>query len=900
MIAIEVILSIAEILSMLSSLQAPISCESTYSIISQMQYPSSMQIQALNYPPQLKTIVIGAWQHAYLAKQTASRINNWGLCYFINNPPMKMSPGFYQLFSIFLDKFSGAKTNYYQAIAFSSQAYSFEIKQAEQDYIKMDEIGFDKLDEGFEKNQFEKTKQLLLSPQNPLLQSNVYSMKAEQETLLQILKASGLKAGVNFYNELLGKKQGLLLFEQNHKQTKKLISNYDKKFHEEDSSFTAKKKQLQEKISYLRSQGVLGINQAFEKNSIPLASNISFTDSSSPSRQLLELKQQEQSITKKEADYIYASKEEDYLVNAFQLLNNQTIHLSELSQQADSLTSELNSIKQQMQQECLQGLEKLSPESSFYNQAFEKCNYEGTLKQSIENYNEAIRIEQGDYSNYDYLIQYISDSISQLQLLGLNMNQEEKQLSNLKQSKASLQSKYSSLIKLKNQVESRGKIFKKEFNQNAIQLTDYFSIVKGSSIFYVNSNELKNDEQQEELMESQEFYPNAYTFIKNQENLVNKYSELISSNAGNYFKQRIHYNFFFSAIPSCNQKTRTTEEISLLNNLADLTDLKINANVSSKKTELVIPFFKKNSFYSASFNFTSTPLVCSSQEKQQQGNYFIAEIKAIPSMPLKKARVKFNLPANVSIISSSGLLINSSVYLTNLNEPQEVVVIYKPNEGNAVTNNSFIINDSALVNNSFFTPFNSTEFNKQLELNLSSKITSINNSNNASAAFGSRESDSTFNLTELNALLFAYQKAVDDEVMLKHGKIKSNYSYYKKKVSALTGLSVGEFNQESSTIKLSLKQEINSRKKQAEEEYNSVAALGSNEYLQRAKYWFDKGYYTRSYLYSQFALKLMNSRNPNWAFAAAFVIIAFASYLVLKKQDKQTEKKIERKLYSFD
>ncbi len=895
MVAIEITLSIAALFSMLANLQYLVSCENTYPVIAQMQYPSNMQLQALNYPPQLRQTVLQAWQHAYMAKQTASRINNWGLCSFVNSPPVKASPGFYQIFSIFLDYLSGAKSNYYQAISFSSQAYSFEIKQAEQDYIKMDKLGFDTLDSGFEKNQFEKTEQLLLSPKNPLLQSKVYSMKEEQETLLKILKSNTFRTGVNFYNEILGKNQGLLLFEQNHKQTKELISNYEMEFHEKENKFNELRQNLSSKISFLKTQGVLDMNEGFQNQITSSNQLVSFADSKPPQQQLIQLEQDYEELTRKKADYYYTSKQEDYLVKAFKEISSQEDKAEEENKEADFLIEKLKRIKEDMRQRCIQGLSKLDVSSSFYNQAFEKCNYEGNLKQSIENYNQAIKIENGNYSDYDHLIEYISSSINQLSLLGLNMNDEKARFSNLKQSKAGLQSKYFYLLELKKQVENKGSLFKQEFNQNSLLLKDYFETVEGSSIFYVNTNELRRDKQEEKLMESQEFFPNANKFIKAQEKLVKKYSELISNKASSYLNERINYEFFFNSIPSCNQKIKTTEEVILYNNLINLTDLKIKANVSNKRVEFSIPFFEKNKFYTKQFNFTSIPLTCSPEKKQEQGSYIIAEIKAVPSMPLRKAKIKFNLPQNITILSSSGLLVNSTVYLQNLNSPQEVIVVYT--QKRTSQNTSFLINDSSFSNNSFFTPFNSTEFNNFLHSNVSLQSSYNHTSENHKQTTLTQEQ---FNISPLSSLLFSYKKAVDDSVLLNHKKGENNYSFYEKRLSSLTGLSVEEFNKKSALLELDLKNEIAERRDKAEQEYNMAAALGNNDYLERAKYWFDKGYYTRSYLYSEFALKLMNSKNPDWAFALAFVIIAIASYIALRKKEKPIENKIKRKLYSLD
>lgn len=924
-ISLAIAISIATMLNLINTIQTNPNCENTYSIISQIQYPQNIQLESLKYStPYTHEKIKQAWEHAYQAKTTAYNIkNNIYLCSFLNAPvPKWMRATFY----IFLEELSQTKTNYYKAINQASVLFSYEIKQAQKDYIKMDELGFDKLKIGLEKNQFEKTKKLLLTNTNLLNPSNVYELQSEQETILSNLKKKGITSGVKFFNEFLGNKQAISLYEENHKRTIFLINNFEKNYKQTKKQFTEEKKLLNEKINNLQNQEVSGINPNFEKNIQTNFNSIIFTNPKPPNKQLTKIKAKNKLLTTIQSDYIYSSKQEDYLVNSYLLLSKNKLELDYLIKQADDLNNRLNEIKENMHQQCLNELKKLHPTNSYYAEVEEKCNSKINLKQDIESYSEAIKIARGDYEDYDYLQIYLKKSISQLQKFNLNLDYENQQLKNINQNKASINQKYASLYLLKKQIEKKAKPIINSFNNKQELLEEYFNIVnQNRELFQLPLNEFNEDKQELILISSQDFLPNCFDFTQKQNNLIRKYNLLITTKASKYFENKLNYLFFFNKIPECNNNQEVTEVTSIFNDLTPLNDVKLKASIFDAPEEFFIPFFDYGSLFSKQFNSTQIVLKCENQNESKQGNYFIASRKVSPKYPLQKARIKFTLPSNAFITSSSGLFINQSVYVENLNQSQVIFVIYSLQ--NNEVNNSFPLtpNDSNFVNDSFFNPINMSTFlknnlNKSNFLNQSQDFDFLkfkdneslnsfhNDKYNDSPSFAFEKNNKKTNslnpnssdLVNLNSLLFAYKKAVDDEVQIKHNKTISNFSYYQKQVNSLTGLSIQEFNLKSSFIKLDLKQKINLLKNQAEQDYNLAISKGDNEFLKRSKFWFDKGYYTRSIIYSNFALNLLEKNNPEWVFLIAFLVIVFSSYLALRKDENKIQKKIKRKLYSFD
>ena len=889
-VSIEMAMSLTAIFSLLANLQTPVTCSNTYSIISQLNPPQNVNYESLKYQEPIKTNIKKAWNYAHLAKLSSQKLaSNTYLCAYLNMPIPK---GMEVIIQIFLEALTKTKTNYYAAINQVSNLYSFELKQAEQDYINMDKAGFDVLNNSFEKLQFEKAKKLLTSGNENTKQSNVYELQSVQEAILYNLKKGGLNKGVVFFNQFIGKEKGIDLYEQNHKDAEFLLANLDKKYKNKKQEIENKRKFLEEKIKKLEQEGVGEMDAGFQNQLSSHSLSIAYSSSNTPKEQLFELQKGVIKTSTEKASFIYSLKKDNYLAEAYLILASRENKLNYYEQEADILQSKLEQIEKTLHKKCLEELSETKTTSPIYFEIKEKCNANGNLKEKILKYSEAIKTAKGDYSDYLYLEDFIENSLKQLPKTGIHLSLEEKQFENIKHSEAPVSQKYSSLLSLKKEIEEKAKPVKQSFEKKQRKLHEFLSAVEEKrSVFTINNVDLQSDKDEADLMDLKDFCPNAFDLLKEQENLLKKYEELISKNARNYFESKEEKTIYFKTIPQCNKQQKAVEIVSVYNDLASLEDVSLDAVVFGKKEEIFIPFFKEETLYSKQFEGKMTPLSCSSQEKQVNNNTFILTRTVNPLVPLQKAKIKFDLPEDSKVISSSGLFDNGFVYIDSIEKPADVFVIFSFSTNLTASNEDSFFNDSFFLNK---TIFNST-IPKEIE-------DSLNYSSNYETSFSSSEKhDEKKDISSLSSLMFAYKKAVDDEVQISHAKTSNNYTRYEKEFNKLTGLSVDEFNKKEPSFELSLKNEINSLKEKAEEEYNQAVIKGGSEvFVQKAKEWLDKGYYTRSILYSEFAVSLSESQKPQWIFAAAFVLIIFAVYFVLRKKEDTYEKKIERKLYSFD
>ncbi len=899
-VSIELMLSISTILSMLSTLQSPFSCEQTYSVISQINVPSSALLDSLSYPPKITRQFKEAQQYAYNAKKTAEAIkSNMFLCSYLNTPGL--SKEMQVMLSMFLETVTKTKANYYNALSKASSIYSFEIKQAESDYIKMDKVGFDVLENTIQKAEFDRTKNLLLTSYSSTSSLTIYSLESEQQRLMNNLLKGGWRGGVSFFNNFLGKEGSLKLFQKNHDDSLRLLASLEEKYEDEKEDFEKNYNKLDKLIKELENQGVSSITKDFQSKAPSFFTEISFSDSSSPSKQLLDLKSSLTKAPLKKAQRIYSLKMDNYLASAFLSLSKANLKQQQSIKQADFLLSRLTKIRNSLQKKCLEQLSAMPSSSPVYEEVAEKCNSEINLKTDMENYLQVISIAKENYSDYYWIETYVKNSIVQLQKLGYRMDEEKQILSNIEATKAPLSNKISSLFKLKSEIEKKALPSKQLFEKKSIEVNSLMKAVKeNKGIFFISSSELEKDEAEEQVIQSQDFYPNAFDFMQKQNTLLEKYKSLISNSSSNYFAANHFEKFFFETMPECGKQVKGTLFVSVFNDLADIEQSSFTINVLGEEKQLKMLFFKKGHEFTANFSFSKQVLYCQKQVNSADGKTIISKIKATPLIPLEKARIHFSLPSNAVVLSSSGAYLNNYVYLENLESEQDVYVIYSlenSQNSSAAPLSSFLSSDEEAFEPSYFNISSFKSFFKE-----ENKTNSTNVFFTENKQMQLQSTLKTQNLSKdyshLSSLLFEYRKAVDDDVQIPHEERYNDYANYSEKINALTGLNYAEFQKKKQAIEQELDSKISFLKTNAQQLYKVAEEKGNKEFAERAKQWLDKGYYTRSILYSEFAINNKEDMSP--LIAVAFIIIILSAYVFLKKESKTVEKKIERKLYSFD